>query len=466
MKKYLIIIIAGILLTFSLYIIYFPPFNNQTDTVSNNDFNIVLITIDALRADHLSCYGYERNTSPNIDKIAENGIIFKNAIAPSSWTSPSMVSLFTSLYPINHGVIHGFRKGGKSFNRQVFSKKIKTLAEILKKHGYTTFGIAANFQLSADLGFARGFDYFSCPGFKESGEVNKIAFSWKDKIKSSPKYFLWIHYVDPHWYYRAREPWIKEYNPSPNGLPEWTSRLPFRIVQKALKIKQGTPTFDTLVALYDSEINYVDYHLKTLIDQLQLLKNSILIITSDHGEDFLEHNTLGHGKTLYAESINIPLIIRLPQKKSKQVIDRQVILLDIMPTILSLLEIPYSKKLLGVPLLTPNGEEKNIPERLLFAQLETNNNNMKAVVKKDWKYIYNYKRNAEGLYNTKQDPKEHINIIKRNPSLGKKLKDGLSQWMSSAPIYPPERIKIISSPELKEKLEFLGYIENVKEEKD
>ena len=112
--------------------------------VSKDDFNIVLITIDALRADHLSCYGYERNTSPNIDKIAEKGIVFNNVIAPSSWTAPSMVSLFTSVYPINHGVIHGFTKDGEVLRQEVFSNGLITLTEILQKQGYATFGVASN----------------------------------------------------------------------------------------------------------------------------------------------------------------------------------------------------------------------------------------------------------------------------------------------------------------------------------
>jgi len=118
MKKYLIIIIAGIILTLSLYSIRFSSFNNQTDIASTHDSNIVLITIDTLRADHLSCYGYERNTSPNIDKIAKEGTRFTNAIATSSWTSPSMASIMTSLYPISHGVRRGFVKAGKAYEQE------------------------------------------------------------------------------------------------------------------------------------------------------------------------------------------------------------------------------------------------------------------------------------------------------------------------------------------------------------
>ena len=143
---------------------------------SKDDFNIVLITIDTLRADHLSCYGYKRNTSPNIDKIAEKGIIFTNVIAPSSWTAPSMVSLFTSTYPINHGVIHSFEseRGKKGyFKQEVFSSELTTLTEILKQNGYTTFGVSSNHHLTEVSGFARGFDYFKYLKSSTADRINK-----------------------------------------------------------------------------------------------------------------------------------------------------------------------------------------------------------------------------------------------------------------------------------------------------
>ena len=147
MKNYINTVNTKIL-AFSLCIIYlfFPKI--AICAVSNNDFNIVLISIDALRADHLSCYSYERETSPNIDKIAEKGILFENVIAPSSWTVPSMVSLFTSVYPINHGVISGFLRNNKVYKQEVLSDNLTTLAEILKENGYATFGVAANLHLS------------------------------------------------------------------------------------------------------------------------------------------------------------------------------------------------------------------------------------------------------------------------------------------------------------------------------
>ena len=175
---------------------------------TEKDFNVVLITIDTLRTDHLSCYGYDRNTSPNIDKIAEKGIIFNNAIAPSSWTAPSVASLLTAVYPVNHGVNHGFGyvKDKTLHVQEVFSSELVTLTEILKEHGYTTFGVASNLHLSEQLGFARGFDYFTCLPFLDAPLVNETVCSWESEIKNADRFFLWAHYFDPHHYYSARAP--------------------------------------------------------------------------------------------------------------------------------------------------------------------------------------------------------------------------------------------------------------------
>ncbi len=314
---------------------------------SDKNFNIVLITIDALRADHLSCYGYERKTSPNIDKIAEKGIIFNNAIAPSSWTAPSMASLFTSVYPINHGVIHGigYRRNKTIHIQEVFLNELTTLAEILKTNGYTTLGVASNLHLSEKFEFARGFDYFQCLPFLAALPVNETIYSWEDEIKKSSKFFLWVHYFDPHHPYYARTPWIEHYTSK-----ALTKKL--NLSEKSWqKLTRFIPTFkkepaalSNLVALYDSEINYVDSCLGKLIRKFGLNKNTLIIITADHGEGFLEHGKLGHGNNLYQETIHIPLIIKLPYSSKKETVSRQVNLIDIMPPFYtSLILIPQSK---------------------------------------------------------------------------------------------------------------------------
>jgi arylsulfatase A-like enzyme len=157
-------------------------------------FNIVLITIDTLRADHLSCYGYERKTSPNMDSLDTQGVICRTVHAPSSWTASSMASLFTSVYPINHGVMHGIGyKEGQTINiQEVFSTELVTLTEVLLAKGYTTFGVASNSHLGEQFGIARGFDYYSCLPFLPADKVNESVYAWEDEIKNAEKFFLWI----------------------------------------------------------------------------------------------------------------------------------------------------------------------------------------------------------------------------------------------------------------------------------
>jgi arylsulfatase A-like enzyme len=448
------------------------------------DVNIVLITIDTLRADHLSCYGYERETTPHIDKIAAKGFVFKDVIAPSSWTSPSMVSLFTSVYPINHGIIKGFIQEKKIVNQEVFSDDLITLAEILQSGGYTTFGVASNLHLCEDYGFARGFNYFKCLSFHPAPSVNKTVYSWEKEIREADKFFLWLHYFDPHHYYSARSPWIEQYaSESLTHELKLYKKSKEELFSLIPMLKEEDEAHSNLVALYDSEVNYVDYHVAEIIQKFGFDEDTLLIITSDHGEEFLEHGLLGHANNLYGETIDIPLIIRLPRQEIGKTVTQQASLLDIMPTILTLLEIPLSEQMLGESLLTKKGQERKLPDRILFSELQKGNHNMKAILTDEWKYIHNHKGTIEklydwaknilkedwrhlfnyedpvvGLYNRKQDPHEKENLIKENPSVSAALKEQLLQWVNTSHSYPATKITVSLYRELQEKLKALGYI--------
>jgi len=431
--------------------------------VSKDDFNIVLITIDTLRADHLSCYGYERKTSPNIDKIAEKGIIFKNVIAPSSWTAPSMASLFTSVYPINHGVMHGIGYKKNKNKQEVFSEELITLAEILQ-YDYTTFGVASNLHLNDKFGFARGFDYFKCLSFLPAPSVNKVIYSWEDKIKKSDKFFLWVHYFDPHNPYEARKPWIGRYTSKALIQRLNLSKKPWH---KLLKIIGKEPqALSNLIALYDSEINYVDLYIGELFQRFELDKETLIIITSDHGEEFLEHGELGHGNNLYQETIHIPLIIKLPHSSKKEIVEKYVNLIDIMPTILNILDINPPEQTLGKSLW---GDKRPLLwlKRLIFRKKKSEysfsqldeTSILKTIITPEWKYIYNYKDETEQLYNIKSDPLELYNLVGKNIKQRNKLKEQLFNWVSYSKKYPTKKNPFQLSPEEKEELKKLGYIE-------
>jgi arylsulfatase A-like enzyme len=433
---------------------------------SKDNFNVVLITIDTLRADHLSCYGYNRETSPHIDKVAERGILFKNTIAPSSWTAPSMVSLFTSTYPINHGVIHGFnfrreREKRKQYSQAAFSDSLATLPEILKKQGYTTFGVSSNYNLTLRFGFARGFDYFKYRGYHlgsaTAEHINELVYLWEDKIKKSEKYFLWVHYMDPHYPYNARSPWIEHYDPQ-------------------LLSKANPPAPPNPVDLYDSEINYVDSYVRNFMQKFDLDKKTLLIITSDHGEQFFERGRLGHAWNLHQEEIHVPLIIQLPDRSEMVKIENQTSLLDIVPTILHVLDIDPPEQTIGKVLLKDKEPlnwlktmfSRASESRHIFSELDKVSA-LKAIITPAWKYIYNYKNKTDQLYSITSDPNELNNLADKNPKQCTQLNKELLHWAATSKTYPVKSKSFEMSQEEKEKLEAMGYVateENMDYDKD
>ena len=249
-------------------------------------------------------------------------------------------------------------------------------------------------------------------------------------------------------------------------------------------LEKDPQALSNLIALYDSEINFVDSYVGELIQKYSSDNNTLIIITSDHGEGFLEHGLLDHGKSLYSEEINIPLIIKLPKQMSSKSIEQQVSLLDIMPTVLSLLNLPIPEQALGKPLIALDGEEKNIPNRYLFSELGRGGRDMKAIFTDEWKYVYNYKLSECGpryrlkmawrendwnylfnytsvfelLFNRTNDLEDKVNLVSDHAALGDKLKERLNQWVETAPKYPPKKVEVNPSQEIVDKLKSLGYM--------
>jgi len=236
-----------------------------------------------------------------------------------------------------------------------------------------------------------------------------------------------------------------------------TKNIPF--------FENNPQALSNLVALYDSEINYVDLHLGEIIDELKLDKNSLVIITSDHGEEFLEHGRFSHAHNLYGETINIPLIVMLPNSKTKKVIERTVNLIDIMPTILHLLGIEPPEYIAGESFL----EQKQVfswREEISkeqgadydFAELDRHDI-LKTIMTPEWKYIYNFKNKTEQLYNIKSDFSEQNNLIDKKPNQSNQLKEKLFNWIAKAKKYPTKKQGFQLTPKEKEKLQGLGYIQ-------
>ena len=462
-------------------------------SLKSGQCNIVLITIDTLRADHLSCYGYHRKTSPYIDSLAAGGIACTNAYAPSSWTTPSMASLFTSVYPINHGVINGIglKMDQAIYVQNIFSPDLKTLAEVLQAHGYTTFGVSSHRNLDERFGFARGFDYFTCLPFLPAQAVNEAVLAREAALKQAEKFFLWIHYFDPHAPYTAQKPWAREYALEAQtevllDLPALSGAELARLLQKCPDgglpdatqplcgyLKQLRQNYndnvinpqDHDIALYDSEISYVDNHIGMLMKRLNLSDDTLIVITSDHGEEFLEHGEMGHGHNLYQQTIHIPLIMKLPHRQEGTILNQPISLLDVMPTILDISAVSPPSSLLGKSFRNEQKLlfwlKKKMPVSdidYIYSEIDTSRT-LRAIVAPPWKYIYNCKDAAGRLYNIVSDPLEKNDRGCNKTRERDRLRDHLLRWMETAKRYPTTTCDYELSAEDKNKLKGLGYLQ-------
>lgn len=420
--------------------------------------NLILITVDCLRADHLSCLGYSKRTTPNLDNLASGGVLFSEAISVSHWTTPSFLSIFTSTYPLMYG-------------GQLYITRLRTnVAEVLKEHGYHTAAFHSNPWLSSHWGYHRGFDTFDytiqksrrrsllsrpkelgkriigtngklyeflyqvyaalvigCPYIKGE-DLNKKAIRW---LHDNPNnFFLWLHYMDVH------EPYV-----SPQQ-----ALLPFRrwhVCKLDRKAKNhphslSPEELNELIELYDAKISYVDEMISSFLGMLKqnnILENTFVIITADHGQQFMEHGYYGHRFCLYDELIRVPLIIVGPGLKA-QVVSQQISLLDLAPTILDMIEIEKPKAFLGNSLLPLTGQNKlrtgnleaiseadTTGNRLLnfeTRRLDTNQR-MVSLRTAKWKYIY-IEGGQDELYCLEDDSKETKNIINVEPDMAKELR--------------------------------------------
>lgn len=406
--------------------------------------NVVLIVLDTLRADHLPFYGYEKNTAPFLSHIASQGIVFENTFSASSWTGPATASIFTSLYPFQHGVTTGFF-ATKFFNIEInhIPNSIKTIPELLKENGYKTYGVANNPNICQEEGFTRGFDKFSLFKNAQEKKMTLQLENWSSEIKTQKKYFLYIHYNDCHIPYTPRKPWYK----------------------KKEKIR------DDIFSRYDSEISYVDEKIKKMYERLGWDNNTLLIITADHGEEFWDHKKTGHGKTLYAEVIRVPMLIYFPGgDNANKRIKTNTCTIDILPTIREYLGIKPNQLEEGINLLPLiNGEKNNTQERerYIFSHLLKHSRDgtiayYKATIYQDWKYIFADKFQKEyqrELFNMKEDHKEKNNIYEKNIPLANMLFAKFTEFEKKCKKFPQETQKMELDKNKMEELKTLGYVQ-------
>jgi arylsulfatase A-like enzyme len=417
--------------------------------------NILLISVDTLRADHLSSDGYARVTSPFLDSLASQGVRFERAYATSSWTTPSVVSMLTSTYQNRHRMGARFRGIPTRWSR--IPDELPSLAESLQRSGYRTFGLVANANLPADRGFDRGFDRFTCLGTADLDVVDRTITPWLDEIGAGEgPWFLWLHMLDPHAPYKGRNPWIESFD-ADYARFRWLDRMPSEVF--ATRAQKLHPRHLELIrALYDSEIRATDEFLRRLFDRLDGAHDAFVLFTSDHGEEFLDHGGTLHGRTLFEESIRVPFIVRLPDRRlSGTVVQDPVSLVDVLPTILGAAGIEPGEHTAGIDLIGSNGIATS-PDRVVVAEL-LRGYAERAVTDGRWKLIHregNPQRTE--LYDLREDPGERTNLAAAHPEQVSRFLELLAVFeQRNSPVSAtPGQVEI--SPEELEALRALGYV--------
>jgi len=416
--------------------------------------SIIIVVVDALRKDHTGIYGYVRNTTPNLDRFSRNAIIIQNAFSQACSTHPSIASLFSSLYPSVHGV---------AGELDCLSLKITTLAEILKNSGYVTGGFVANEGICNDISFDQGFDTFVLVEDTQRAEkLNKKAIAWLNRNKDRP-FFLYLHYMDVHAPYLPPEPYNSFFKSDTEV--KMSQYLYSEAKRRCVLTDKAVDDLNYYIDRYDGQIRYLDYQLGEFLQKLKnlnLIDGSIVVLTADHGEAFFEHSHCTHGNSLYAEEINIPLIVKLPESMQIKNIEKYNIqLVDLSATILGILNYNFPYKVNGRNLISiPAGE---ISKNRAFS--ENTPSFEIAMIKDNFKAIYNYSLGkVTELYDLRGDKREENNICIDAPDKCCGIEKEIENWRRKR-VQEAEKLgikkaalEIINREKIK-KLKSIGYLQ-------
>lgn len=417
---------------------------------------IIILDVDTLRASHLGCYGYPRDTSPTIDRLAAESLLFEWAFGHGPYTPPAQASIFTSLYPSSHGLV-------ESSDR--LAEDVTTLAEVLRANGYTTAGFVDGAYLNPEFGFAQGFDLYDSHDPLGLSFIAPRVVSWLKQRQDEEPFFLLVHTYDVHAPYWPPQPFRSTFLDT--VAPPTPGFLPTLEVLEAIRQSRWTGQERTLPdndlayvkALYDASIRYTDHWIGALMqnfEQLGLLERAIIVLISDHGEEFQEHGSLLHEK-LYATITRIPLLIRLPGGVGARRLPQVVEAIDLMPTLLELVGIPEPPGLQGrslLPLLRGEdlGARVAIGESRFFGGQHHLAN--------DRFHLLHFEETDEvELYDVRSDPDEQFDLSRRQPLVTARLRRALEAWRQMQRERPAPRAAAEIDPETRKQLQALGYLE-------
>lgn len=437
--------------------------------------NVLIITVDTLRADHVGAYGSTVTRTPHIDRLAEEAVVFEHASAPMPLTRPSHFSILTSRYPREHGVVN---------NAMSLPESALTLAEIFAAEGYRTGAFVSVRLLGSGSGAQQGFEDFDVPERTQRAaeEAVPLALSWLDEEDERPT-FLWLHLFDPHQPYAPAEEYRAGLDP---GLVEHVPAMDWETLIQFARANEGdipARVFEYTKNLYAREVEYTDHWIGELTDGLRargLLDDTVLVFTADHGEAFENGYFFEHADSLYEGTMHVPLLVRHPSTLVPgRRVAGQVSLIDVAPTVLEAAGLDVPAAFSGRSLVDADDE----PDRLVLLQhpfyqpdaaLRRPDRQSElgtvagmptapvlvgaervGVVGGGWKYLRTGE--DEELYRLEPTPNEAQNRIGESPDRGERLRAALEEALSSHPlnIIDPGEI----NPQLLQELRDLGYVE-------
>jgi len=437
---------------------------------------IVLVTMDTLRGDFMTFAGQEHPTTPYMQTLADDGVYFTSAFAPCSWTAPSMASIMTGIYPMSHGVNTGrFTPKTGEVSQPILGDDLTTLAETLQAAGYKTIGVPSNRHLAAKLGFKQGFGhYLDQAPFLEAEGVNKrvrqqmkAAFgdTWRDEWKNH-KTFLWFHYFDPHIPFKLHDR-VGDFAPDFEANKE---AYPVGLLTPQMEKRYKTSTEEDMRnvrAMYAQEVRWLDDQFRVMAEELGLDDPRVAtLITSDHGEELLDHDHISHGKTLYDEVLRIPLLVHWKGGDlTHREITQPVSLLDVLPTLADLAGAEIPERTQGQSLVAALRGETLPETRGLLFELKPRAGGPKyrmvGYTDGKWKLVRSREPGllAPSLFDLSSDAGETTDVIAEHPEVAARLETALTALMRDLPTAGDVEEHQSDDPELIKELEALGYIE-------
>jgi arylsulfatase A-like enzyme len=374
--------------------------------------DVIMVSIDTLRADHLSSYGYTRQTSPFLDTLARDGTRFAHARSNSPWTLPAHLTMLTGQLPATHQVTD---------DHLALDPSVPVLPERMREAGYATGASVATLYVSRKFGFERGFDFFDDHGIDNEKEnlrgtvvatdVIEEAVEWIEGLNEGEPFFLFLHFYDVHYHYDPPPPFDTQFDRAPAKTDRRFKNY-YRHKKKPLTAKQRTHQ----IAQYDESIAYVDAQLGALHAKLAAAgRKQRWVVTADHGEEFGERGSWGHAHTLYAEQLRVPLIVSGEGLPAGVVVDEAVGIQDIAPTIISWTGAGGMASADGID-LNPAMQGAPVPSRAFPAETFRFKTRRISLYENGQRIEWDLRRDKKQLYASDTDILETENLAKQDPA--------------------------------------------------